>query len=152
MTEALLEVRDLRVDFRTDGQAYKNGGGSWAGTSDGRIKNILADYDHGLDEVVQLRPVVFTYKGNDTDGEAPRSASPSPRSAHFGAATSKQHFVGLVAQEAEVALPELVTPRPGFINGELVEDLRSLDPSALLYALVNAVKTLAARVAALETA
>jgi endosialidase-like protein len=134
-------------DFRTDGQAYKAGGGAWGDGSDARIKTIVADYDHGLEEVVSLRPVVYIFRGNDTDGPAP-----SAQSVHAAVAGSRKQFVGLSAQEAEAALPELVTRQKGYIDGELVDDLRSLDPSALVYALVNAVKTLAARVTALEAA
>jgi hypothetical protein len=39
----------------------------------------------------------------------------------------------------------------GYIDGATVDDLRSLDTTPLIFALVNAVKTLAARVEALET-
>jgi hypothetical protein len=44
----------------------------------------------------------------------------------------------------------MVTQKAGFIDGEAVSDLRNVDVSNLVFALVNAVKTLAARVAALE--
>jgi hypothetical protein len=45
----------------------------------------------------------------------------------------------------------MVTKRAAFIDGVAVNDLRDLDTSSLIFALVNAVKTLAARLAALET-
>jgi hypothetical protein len=46
--------------------------------------------------------------------------------------------------------PEMVSQHAGFIDGKPVADLKNLDVSSLVYALVNSVKTLAARVAALE--
>ena len=45
---------------------YKPGGGAWQSNSDARVKNVTGDFVLGLDEVLQLRPVVYTYKGNDT--------------------------------------------------------------------------------------
>jgi hypothetical protein len=46
----------------------------------------------------------------------------------------------------------MVEQRAGTIDGEPVTDLRTLNNGELIYALVNAVKTLAARVEALEAA
>ena len=53
----------------------------------------------GLDEaVLQLRPVTYVYKGNDTLSEG----QPSP---HAHAAQSGKEFVGLIAQEARAGHP-----------------------------------------------
>ena len=46
----------------------------------------------------------------------------------------------------------MVTRNTGYIDGQEVTDLRDLNTSELIFALVNAVKTLAARVEALEAA
>jgi|SRR5580692_3717980 hypothetical protein len=123
------------------GTAIKPGGGPWAATSDARIKTVLGEYAQGLDEVLALRPVVYRYKGNDRD---PDDAVPT-------GIDQRQH-IGLVAQEVEPIFPEMVTARAGFIDGVEVEDLRTLDTGPLVFALVNAIKTLATRVAALEAA
>ena len=125
------------------GTGFQTGGGSWSTLSDERIKTVDHDYTQGLDAVLALRPVVYRFKGND----ALRKGERSPQAA---AATSGRALVGLVAQEAETVMPEMVAKRAGFIDGGAVSDLRTLDVSPLVYALVNAVKTLAARVAALE--
>jgi hypothetical protein len=101
----------------------------------------LGEYAQGLDEVLALRPVVYRYKGNDRD---PDDAVPT-------GIDQRQH-IGLVAQEVEPIFPEMVTARAGFIDGVEVEDLRTLDTGPLVFALVNAIKTLATRVAALEAA
>lgn len=125
------------------GAAYKPGGGSWTATSDARIKMVQREYKHGLAEIAKLNPVVYSYVGNDAftkDGISP----------HATAAERGDLFVGLVAQEAEAVMPELVSRVPGVINGKAVDDLRALDASAVTWALVNAVKELASRVAALE--
>ena len=144
------------------------GGGPWIATSDERIKTVQGDYSAGLDEVLQLRPVAFTYNGNDTptadptptlmqnDGTARAAAhsgpAPYPSSPHYPAAIQGREFIGLVAHEVEAIFPEMVTQREGFIDGVPVSDMRNLDAGPLIYALVNAVKTLAARVEALEAA
>ena len=146
------------------GVATKPGGGNWTAPSDSRIKTVLDDYEPGLDQVLQLHPVIYTYLGNDTPtadvnamiggGDAsPRVAGPPyPGSPHYRAAETQTPFVGFIAQELETIFPGMVSQNEGFIDGEPVSDLRNIDVSNLIYALVNAVKTLAARVAELEDA
>jgi hypothetical protein len=126
------------------GTAYKTGGGSWTAPSDARIKDVLGEYASGLAEVIQLRPVRYVYKGNDNSG-----AADAP-SMHAKAAVAGTEFIGLVAQEAEQFMPEMVASKPGWIDGVAVDDVRELDTSALIFALVNAVRELAGRVATLE--
>ena len=148
----------------TSGTAYKPGGGSWTDNSDARIKTVQSDYSAGLDEVLQLRPVVYSFKGNDTPGPDVNAAlgladdqpkpnatqAPYPGSYHFKDASNATLFVGLIAQEVEVVFPEMVKQHEGYIDGAKVTDLRDVDTSALIFALVNAVKTLASRLTALE--
>jgi hypothetical protein len=125
------------------GLGYQNGGGPWTALSDARIKTVQADYAPGLAEVVALRPVVYTYNGNDKTDETSDSM-------HKAAAEAGTPFVGLVAQEAETVMPGMVGQMEGWIDGEPVTDLRTLNNGELVYALVNAVKTLTARLEALE--
>jgi hypothetical protein len=127
------------------GQAIKNGGGAWTAASDARIKTVHGDYEDGLDAVLAMRPVRYTYKGND-------SLTASEASPHAYVAQQGTPFVGFVAQELETVAPDMVSQTSGFIDGEPVDDLRNVDVSNLVFALVNAVKTLAARVTALEAA
>ena len=137
-------------DFQIGGSnAAKVGAGQWSDSSDARIKDVVGPYEHGLAEIMQVEPVRYTYKGNSVAGRAGGTVpTKDARPDHADAAG--QEFVGVVAQEIEIPLPETVTQVPGLINGQPVEDLRILDPSALTYALINAVKELAARVEALE--
>jgi hypothetical protein len=155
----------------TDQKGYQPGGGSWADTSDARIKTVAGDYTHGLAEILKLSPRRYAYKGNDTpeppsnsSGEPPidptqtakedKSAPvvPYKNSGHYQAAINSKEFIGLIAQEAETVMPEMVTQRSGYIDGVAVTDMRELDTTPLIFALVNAVNELAARVVALEGA
>jgi len=149
---------------RSDGQfaifnshAYKTGGGLWEDNSDARIKNVTGTYAVGLAAILQLQPKKFTYKGNDVvpsqvnvPGMSSPGGTPDRRSGHYQAAVDQTEFIGLIAQDVETAMPEMVRQVPALIDNAQVQDLRVLDTSALIYALVNAVKELAARVAALE--
>jgi hypothetical protein len=143
-------------------QAYKPGGGLWADSSDARIKNELGNYPRGLSEIAQLRPVYYTYKGNDTN-EPPANNKdangdvidepltvPYPNSNHNAVAKAGTKYAGLIAQEVEAIFPEMVTKRSAYIDGEPVTDLRDLDTSPLIFALINAVKELKARIDVLE--
>jgi hypothetical protein len=154
----------------TDQNGYKPGGGAWADTSDARIKTVAGDYTHGLAEILKLSPRRYAYKGNDTP-EPPSNSSGDPtpvdptqpakedksvpvvpykNSGHYQAAINNKEFIGLIAQEAETVMPEMVTQRSGYIDGVAVTDIRELDTTPLIFALVNAVKTLTARIEALE--
>jgi Chaperone of endosialidase len=144
---------------------FKPGGGSFSATSDARIKTVLGDYEPGLDEVIRLRPVRYLYRGNDSetdllsavnghleDPTQPQTRSaPFRASAHYGVARERKPFVGLVAQDVEAIFPEMVANTAGFIDGQAVTDLKTLDTTELIYAAVNAIKTLAAKVETLET-
>lgn len=110
----------------------KVGAGQWAARSDERIKQDIRDYDAGLDQILQIQPRVFQYRPET----------------HCGVLGEDQ--IGLIAQEVEAIMPELVTVGPGAMGEILLEDMRVLDPTALTYALINAVKTLTARIATLE--
>ena len=107
--------------------AFKPGGGAWQSLSDARIKTVTGEYEAGLDEVMQLRPVTYRYKTG-----------------------ADREFVGLVAQEVEQVLPGMVSQQKGFIDGEEVTDLRTLDTTELVFALVNCVKQLKAEIEELK--
>ena len=142
--------------FAVTGGALKPGGGLWGDTSDARIKTVTGEYEQGLEAVRQLRPVTYKYRGNDITStpdklERVSRGQPSPESAHYTVAKEGREFVGLVAQQAERSMPEMVKSVSGMIDGHTVNDLRVMDTTALTFALVNACKELAARVEALES-
>ena len=145
------------------GNGSKPGGGAWADSSDARIKNVEGEFTRGLDAVASLRPIKFSFKGNDTNVEPshnrphaemledlPDPTVPYPNSPHYQAATDNRKFIGLIAQEAEAIIPEMVTHRSGFIDGIAVTDLRDIDTTPLIYALINSIRELKARVETLE--
>jgi hypothetical protein len=130
---------------------YKPGGGAWADSSDIRIKNVQGEYKRGLDDIAKLRPVVYAYKGNDTqDAPDATKTAPYPTSSHSQSASDERKFAGLIAQEVEAVFPEMVTLTNAYIDGLSVDDMRVLDTTPLIFALVNAVKELKARIETLE--
>jgi len=147
--------------FIINNQGYKPGGGPWADSSDGRIKTVIDDYGRGLDEILRLRPVWYTFKGNDTptppssdaaglqpDGGI-KVAPPYANSPHCQVAQDGTEFAGLIAQEVNPIFPSMVSHQAGYIDGEQTNIL-TLDTTELIFALVNAVKELNARISALE--
>jgi len=153
-------------DMHWAGAAYKPGGGPWGVESDARIKTVTGDYTRGLEAIKQLSPVKYVYKANEVTVQPSKTretphqiGTPNPDSQHYQAALAGSEYIGLVAQAAEIPMPEMVTTRAATIDGTNVTDLRMMDTNALTYALINAVKELSAqndallaRVAALEGA
>jgi hypothetical protein len=145
-------------DFNVPAVAWKPGGGPWSDGSDSRIKTIVGDYTNGLDAILALRPVRYTLNGNWRFADLRRNAQireddgkvPGIQGPHDIVAKAGIEYIGLIAQEAEIPMPEMVTHETAILNGVLVDDLRILDKNALTFALVNAIKQLAARVTALE--
>jgi len=156
-------------DFRSEGDATSQVGGWWVAHSDSRIKTVTGNYESGLDQIAALQPVRYTFKGNDTDrppdqpvgsdehgNPLPRTGDPGvapyPASGHYLMATAATEYIGLVAQDVEIPMPELISKVAGYIDGTPVNDLRLYNGTSLVYALINAVKELKARVEVLETA
>ena len=142
------------------GTPYRPGAGPWVDPSDQRIKTVIDDYKHGLNEIRQVRPVRYVFKGNSAmlsgdllkqreDGSKPTIEEASIKM-HEREAAEQKEFIGVVAQEIEVPLPETVSLAAGIIDSKVVNDLRIYDSNALVYALINAVKELASRVEQLE--
>jgi len=118
-----LAASSLLFDFLTDGQAYKAGGGQWAALSDARLKEDIRPYTRGLAELRALRPVRYKYKKEYW-------------------AASDRHFTGLIAQEVQDVVPEMVHPYQFQAIGDKLMDVLAVDPSDLTYMLINAVKEL----------
>ena len=151
-------------------QAFKPGGGVWADSSDARIKSVEADYTQGLAAVLALTPRIFTFLGNEeldrvipplspsVAARLPLPIEPMPdtwaappptqTSHHAMLAETGKRFIGLVAQEVEGPMPEMISLAPGTIDGEHVDDIRLLDTTALSMAFINAFKEVDARLRA----
>jgi hypothetical protein len=118
-----LALSSLLFDFVSNGQAYKPGGGNWAALSDARLKEDIHPYTRGLAELRALRPVRYKYKKEYW-------------------AASDRYFTGLIAQEVQDVVPEMVHPYKFQAIGDKLLDVLAVDPSDLTYMLINAVKEL----------
>jgi hypothetical protein len=139
-------------NFTIGNQGYKAVAGSWAASSDGRIKTVVGDYMAGLKEILQLKVRRYTYKGNETLLNAPEKAGPGPYedSPHRKQAETGEVHISLIAQEAEAVMPDLVTRSIAWIDGVKVDDFRTLNPTNVTWALINAVQEMAAKIQTLE--
>jgi len=113
--------------------ATKSTGTTWANPSDPRLKTDVGLYTHGLAELCQLEPITYRYTGE---------AGTLPDVLCYG----------LDAAAVQPIMPECVGTMQGKLTDDATEstELLTLDISPMIFAMVNAVKELAARVAALE--
>ena len=105
-----------------NGDAFKTGGGMWSSLSDKRLKNSIKNYNKGLDEIMQIRPVTFEYN-NKVDKKA-----------------NKTTYVGIVAQEVQKVAPEMVKPHTIFTDADATvsEEYLSVNANDFIYMLINA--------------
>lgn len=119
-------------------------------TSDRRLKQDVTSFSYGLNEVLQLNPIQYTYNGK-------------------GGTTAGTQHVGLYAQELQSVVPELVTEyvHETFVDEvDLTKELPATTQETFLrikdnevkYLLINAIKEqqnkisdLEARIAQLES-
>lgn len=112
-----------------DGDATKPGGGSWSAPSDKRLKKNIKEYSEGLDKILSFNPVTYQYNGKG------------------GISDTEKVHVGLIAQEAQEVASYMVsnvergtTVKNGDEESTTYEDYLMLDPSAIPYMLINAIK------------
>lgn len=104
------------LQLSTD-SAAKPGTGSWTIASDRRLKDIHGSYNKGLDALLKLDPVYFSYKEKNPLG-----------------LPSDKEYVGIIAQNVKRAIPDAVSvDEKGFLH---------VNTDPVLWALVNAVKEL----------
>lgn len=111
--------------------AQKATGTTWSNPSDSRIKTSVSDFTDGLNVIDQLQPVNFKFNN----------------STKYKDILGTQ--IGFIAQDVGTAAPYMVSVVDDTDNTGIA-DFHMLDESALTKILVNAVKELSARVAALE--
>jgi hypothetical protein len=115
------------------GLVYSNGGTlTSTNPSDERLKDNIADISWGLDEIMKLRPVEYTWK-NDTINQG------------------KQY--GFIAQEVELVIPELVKEFTIQPNKELQteEQIRlGLEKDGIYVSLVKAIQEQQAQIEELK--
>lgn len=108
------------------GDAAKPNGGSWLATSDARLKDRVRPYNEGLSQLQRINPVYFHYNKES------------------GYDINKEH-IGVVAQELQQVAPYMVNT----FNRNNNEYL-SVDNSAMMYMLINAVKEQQQQIEALK--
>ena len=103
-------------------------------SSDIRIKRDVWSYDAGLAEVTALRPITYCFNGRG------------------GTVEDGRRHIGLIADEVEGVMPEMVGTMSKMLDpgDRAPTEIKTLDTTSLIFALVNCVKELAARVASLE--
>jgi hypothetical protein len=120
----------------TGATATKASGTTWANPSDPRLKEDVAPYTHGLAELTALAPITYRYNGLG------------------GTLADGTPCIGLDAAAVEPIMPECVFLTHAKLHPDDAEAvaLRTLNASPIIFALINAVQELAARLAALEAA
>lgn len=116
------------------GEANKNLGGMWGVVSDKRVKKNIMSFDEGIEAIRKLRIVKFQFNGKGN--------------------TSKDlESIGVIAQEAKDVLPEAVNAYSAKFNeeDEFETEILSFNGSSLFYKMVNAIKDIDKRLAAIET-
>lgn len=78
-------VSGQNAEFSGTGDAYKNGGGSWAARSDARLKKNISPLTGCLQKIVQLNPVTYEWKYE-----------------------ANEPTVGFIAQEVELVMPTAI--------------------------------------------
>ncbi len=97
----------------------------WTVASDKRLKDIHGTYDKGLDEIIKLDPITYTYKKGNVYNYPSDTMS-----------------IGAVAQDVQKVFPEAVsTDKNGYLQ---------LDTNAINWASINAFKELKAENDALK--
>jgi hypothetical protein len=129
-----VDLQGSTAVLQVTGNAAKDSGTAWSTLSDARLKEDVRDFEAGLAQLRQVRPVRFHYNGR-------------------AGTRAGLEGVGVLGQEIEKIFPEMVQRIPGGVDSEPdLEDLRVYNGSALTFVLVNAVKELAGRVEQLEQA
>lgn len=121
---SILDGATTRISVGTDGACF-NQTGTWNAISDATLKTDIADYTSGLSLVRQLQPRTFKYASDETG--------------------TLQY--GLVAQEVQPIMPELV--------GETVhegETVLTVDPGRTIFSVINALREISERLERLEAA
>ena len=109
----------FRLHLNTD-SAAKTTSSTWTVPSDARLKKDVHEYDGGLDEIVKIQPVWFTYTGE--------------------AGMPNETGVGVIAQELQQVAPYMVGTWSYKDERGNVSPYLSVNNGAMTYMLINAVK------------
>lgn len=117
----------------SQGTAYKPNGGMWENSSDARLKTDVEAYEDGLNKLIKLRPISFRFNDRAKQLE------------------TRKRYVGLAAEDVKKVMPQMVGIRRMKLDYDTEPtDTLTIDPSELLYTLINAVKQIDERLKKLE--
>jgi hypothetical protein len=107
------------IRFDNAGAATKSAGTTWGTAfSDARLKDVKGLFTGGLDEIMKLKPVYFTWKKGNSQG-----------------LETEQKHLGFIAQDVQKIFPEMVATRDSGYLG-----IDSYDP--IMWAMLNSIKEL----------
>lgn len=102
--------------------ATKPGGGSWTAASDARVKKEINPYTDGLEQLLQIKPVVFKYNGKgDTKDD-------------------QKKYIGVIAQDIEKIAPYAVTETDIKVDNSGKGMLQLTDAGSFTYMTINAIR------------
>jgi len=129
-----------QLELSTD-DAYKPSTALWGVISDQRVKTDILDYTKGLRDIIELKPVSYKYD-----------------SRYYDSNVSDKTNIGFIAQDIEKLHPEWVNTKPQSFypnkeydekgnlislgEVEIIKDFKTINPSDMLYMMVNAIKEL----------
>ena len=121
-----------QLQLSTD-SAGKPSTNTWTIVSDSRLKTVKGEYQKGLAEICQVRPVSYEYNGK------------------AGFVPDGKDKVSILAQELMQVFPECVDTFKGKLEEDGPEiDLYNYNGHAITFALINAIKELKAKIDILE--
>jgi hypothetical protein len=121
-----------QLQLSTD-SAAKPTTNTWTIASDARLKAVKGEYQKGLAEICQVRPVSYEYNGK------------------AGFIADGKDKVSILAQELMQVFPECVDTFKGKLEEDGPEiDLYNYNGHAITFALINAIKELKAKIDILE--
>ena len=111
------------ANLSINGTANKIGGGTWAVFSDRRLKENITKYEEGLELIMKVKPVNFSYneKMKNLLGE--------------NKSINNTIYQGVIAQELQKIAPDMV--REVTVNNKVFLEV---DPNKFTFVLINAVK------------
>ena len=92
----------------------------WTGTSDGTLKNVITPITNGLSSIIGLKPTIYSWKSDEANIP----------------------YAGLIAQEVQSVLPNLVNNNNGILG---------VNYTGVIPYLISAIQELSAQVTTLQT-
>jgi len=129
-----IDNNTLAAEIRDNADFYTNDG-TVHSLSDARVKSDINDLTDGLEIVKQLKPRTFKY---------------TSKSQFYSEKNKDEIKYGFVADEVEAVASQYTSIGTGKLDGETVDDLKSISATKMIPMLVKAIQELEARITALE--